>query len=95
MSSHSFSDPVTDSIASAASASARTASAHISTRRRSWRSETAPPMSRQTIVGIVIAMPTLARAVGALDNAYTCQASATRNMPSPSSETLIPPTNRR
>ncbi len=67
-SSGSTSAPVTARAASAASTAARTTSAVSITTRRSNRSLTAPPISRQAIVGIVIAIPTVARAVGASDS---------------------------
>ena len=66
-SSQNASAPVTASAASAARTTARTASAISITRRRSKRSLTAPPISRHAIVGIVIAIPTVASAVGASD----------------------------
>ena len=59
-------------------------------RRRSKRSLATPPTSRNTIVGTVIAMPTTPIAAGASFSSYTCHASATRNAPSPSSETHMP-----
>src|ERR1700709_384753 len=49
-----------------------------------------PPSRSRTSVGTGIATPTTARAVGASESAYTCQAIATRNTPSPSSDTHIP-----
>ena len=58
--------------------------------RRLSRSLTTPPGSRQTIVGTVIAIPTIESAAGAFQTAYTCQAIATRKMPSPSSDTVMP-----
>ncbi len=66
---HSSSMPVIDSSAMAATATPRVTSAASITRRRSRRSETTPPSSRNAIVGIVIAMPTSASAVGAFDSA--------------------------
>src|SRR4051794_3805704 len=47
-------------------------------------------MSRNVIVGTVIAIPTSPIAVGASLSSYTCHATATRNAPSPSSETHMP-----
>ena len=92
---HSASAPVIDRTARTPTATARVASAPSSTRRRSKRSLATPPTSSRTIVGTVIAMPTIASAVGVFDSAYTCQAIATRNAPSPSSETDIPVQSRR
>jgi hypothetical protein len=46
-------------------------------------------------VGIVIAIPITAIALGVLESEYTCQASATRNRPSPSSEMLMPAARSR
>jgi hypothetical protein len=63
----SCSDPVSDSTAIRATARPRTASAASSTRRRSKRSVTTPPSSSSTIVGTVIAMPTIESAVGAFE----------------------------
>src|SRR5437867_4169893 len=40
-------------------------------------------------------MHTTARAVGPLESVYTCQASATRNIPSPTNEMLAPVPRRR
>ena len=94
-SSQNASAPVTESAASTARTTARTVSADSITRRRSKRSLTAPPISRHAIVGIVIAIPTVASAVGASDSVYTCHASATRNTPSPSSDTDMPPASSR
>ena len=92
---HSSSAPVSDRAAIAATAAPRTMSEPISTRRRSTRSETAPPNSSSTIVGMVIAMPTIDSAAGAFDSSYTCQAIATRKMPSPTSDAVIPIHSRR
>ena len=47
------------------------------------------------IVGTVIAMPTSDIPAGPLDMAYTCQAKATRNAPSPSSDAVAPIHSRR
>ena len=88
--SHTWMRPVSDSTASAAIATARTASAASMTARRLRRSLTTPPGSRHTIVGMVIAIPTIASAAGAFQTAYTCHAIATRNTPSPTSDTVIP-----
>jgi len=82
--------PVSDSTASTPIATARTASAASITARRLMRSLTTPPGSRQTMVGTVIAIPTTDSAAGAFQTAYTCQASATRKIPSPTSETVMP-----
>ncbi len=65
---HSSSAPASARIAIVPTANPRAASAQIITRRRSKRSLTTPPMSRNTIVGIVIAMPTMPSAVGSLDS---------------------------
>ena len=77
------------STASAAPATARSRSAATITKRRSKRSLATPPISKKTMVGTVIAMPTTDIAVGAFDSSYTCQATATRKAPSPSSDTHI------
>src|SRR5581483_2827354 len=63
--------------------------------RRSNRSLTAPPISKQAIVGAVIAIPITDSAAGAFHSAYAVHAVATRNIPSPTSETLIPIHSRR
>jgi hypothetical protein len=47
----------------------RTMSALTMMRRRSKRSLSTPPSSSRAMVGIVIVIPTSARAVGALDSA--------------------------
>jgi hypothetical protein len=65
------------------------------TRRRSKRSLSTPPSSKNAIVETLIAIPTIDRAVGTLESAYTCQASATKKIPSPSSEIDIPVHSRR
>ena len=83
--------PVSDSTAISPTAAPRTTSAASSTRRRSKRSVTTPPISSSTIVGTVIAIPTIESAVGAFESAYTCHAIATRNTPSPISEPVCPP----
>ena len=61
--------PVSESIAMAPTASPRTTSAASITRLRSTRSLTTPPTSRKTMVGTVIAIPTIARAAGAFERA--------------------------
>ena len=58
--------------------------------RRSRRSLTTPPGRRHAIVGTVIAIPTTESAAGAFQSSYTCHAIATRKMPSPKSDTVIP-----
>ena len=60
--------PVSDRTAIAAIASPRTTSAPSIRRRRSKRSLMTPPSSRNAIVGIVIAIPTIASAVGVLES---------------------------
>ena len=60
--------PVSVSAASTADGRGRIRSAATITRRRSKRSETAPPTSSSTIVGTVIAIPTNESAVGAFDS---------------------------
>jgi hypothetical protein len=60
--------PVIDSTAITAIASPRTTSAPSIRRRRSTRSLMTPPSSRKTIVGIVMAIPTIASAVGVLES---------------------------
>ncbi len=87
----SCSEPVSDSTAIRPTATPRTVSAAISTCLRSNLSVTTPPASSRTIVGMVIAIPTIESAVGAFEMAYTCQAIATRKMPSPISEPVWPP----
>ena len=74
---------------------ARPTSAQSMTFRRSSRSLSTPPGSRKAIVGTVIPMPTSASAAGAFQSSYACQAIATRKMPSPTSETVIPAQSRR
>ena len=59
---------VSASTASAAPATARSRSAATITKRRSKRSLATPPISRKTMVGTVIAMPTTDIAVGAFDS---------------------------
>ena len=88
--SHTWMRPVSESTASTAIAAARTASAASMIARRLSRSLTTPPGSRQTIVGTVMAIPTIESAAGAFQTAYTCHAIATRKMPSPTSDTVIP-----
>ena len=66
---HSSSAPVSESSAMRPTASPRTTSAATMIRRRSKRSLSTPPSSRKAIVGTVIAIPTSARAVGALESA--------------------------
>src|SRR4029079_5100510 len=85
----SSSQPPTASAAMSPTASPRPTSAAIRIERRSSRSLATPPTSRNRMVGTVIAMPTTDSAVGASESAYTCQASATRNAPSPSNEMHI------
>src|SRR5579862_3479305 len=64
-------------------------------RRRSPRSLIAPPNSSQTIVGTVIAIPTTESAAGVFHNEYAVHAIATRRIPSPTSEMLIPAHSNR
>src|ERR1019366_4935650 len=59
------------------------------------RSLTTPPKSRSTISGVVIATPSSDSALGALESVYACQAIATRNAPSPSSDTQRPVNSSR
>ena len=65
----SSSAPVSERTAIAATARPRATSAASITRRRSKRSLTTPPTSRNAIVGTVMAMPTTASAVGVFESA--------------------------
>jgi len=89
-SSHSVRDPVAESTARRPMTAARSASAASITERRSKRSLTTPPGSRQAIVGTVMEIPITESAAGAFQSSYTCHAMATRKMPSPKSDTVIP-----
>src|SRR6187200_3482938 len=82
--------PVNERTASTPMTSARPKSAQSMTRRRSTRSLSIPAGSRNAIVGRVIPMPRIESAAGAFHNAYASQAIATRKMPSPRSEIVIP-----
>src|ERR1700751_250423 len=82
--------PANPSAAIAVTAAARARSEAIRTRRRSKRSLTVPPASRQKIIGTVIATPITASAPGAFQRLNAVHAIAIRKMPSPTSETAIP-----
>src|SRR6476619_3243959 len=82
--------PANPSAAIAVTAAARARSEAIRTRRLSKRSLTAPPASRQKIIGTVIATPITASAPGAFQRLNAVHAIAIRKMPSPTSETAIP-----
>src|SRR5579862_2254856 len=81
---------MTASVPIAPIASPRSVSEAIMMRRRSKRSLTTPPKSTSRACGNDIAILTTASAAGAPESVYTCQASATRKIPSPISEMLAP-----
>src|SRR5271166_864893 len=92
---HRRSAPLAARRASRVSSAARARSASIITLRRSWRSLTTPPKRSRAIRGTVMAIPSSDSAAGAFDSVYACQARATRNAPSPSSDTERPAKSRR
>ncbi len=82
--------PVRQSTASPAITRPRTTSEASITRLGSKRSLITPPSSRVTTCGRDSATPTADIAAGTPNRSYTCQARATRSIPSPISDALMP-----